>query len=95
MSYLSSASGTCILGFFSDCLWHLYDGAYLIDSGADIPANAGFWDQPDFKRGYCLTMNGLVAGMQLMFYAMRILCNPNINGMDVRLAPLSIHSRHP
>jgi len=33
-----------LVGFFRDGRWFVYDDAYLIGSGTDVPANAAFWD---------------------------------------------------
>ncbi|RLN39501.1 hypothetical protein C2845_PM01G23340 [Panicum miliaceum] len=75
-----------LLGFFRDGRWLLYNDAYLIVSGTDVPANAAFWDRLGFKGGYCETMKSLAVGMQPMLNALRTLCNPNTNGTIVRLA---------
>jgi hypothetical protein len=64
----------------------VYDDAYLIGSGTDVPANAAFWDWLGFGGGYFEGMKGCAVGTYPMFNALRVLSNPNASSTDTRLA---------
>ena len=87
MGWFLGHLNTPLVGFFRDGRWFVYDDAYLIGSGTDVPANAAFWgDWQGFGGGYFEGMKGCAVGTYPMFNALRVLSNPNSSSTDTRLA---------